>query len=92
MLIEEAEGALWSRAMLTAALLDGPAPELDRIVVAVDPPVTGGAKSDTCGIVVAGVTMSGPPQDWRAVVLEDASVEGLAPCLGAGGDRGDGPA
>ena len=45
--------------------------------MAVDPPVTGHAASDECGIVVAGVYMRGPPQDWRAVVLEDASVQGL---------------
>jgi phage terminase large subunit-like protein len=51
-------------------------PDLDRIVVAVDPPVTGGPKSDSCGIVVVGVRMSGPPQSWQAVVLEDATVKG----------------
>ncbi|MHA1128009.1 MAG: phage terminase large subunit family protein, partial [Alphaproteobacteria bacterium] len=51
-------------------------PDLDRIVVAVDPPVTSGPRSDECGIIVAGVVMQGPPQDWRAYILEDASVHG----------------
>ena len=51
----------------------------DRIVVAVDPPVTAGRAADECGIVVAGVAMKGPPQDWRAEVLADASVAGLSP-------------
>lgn len=75
-LMEEAQGALWTAKMIAACQLEGEMPALDRIVVAVDPPVTGHAKSDTCGIVVAGVTLSGPPQEWRAVVLEDASLKG----------------
>ena len=41
------------------------APEQDRIVVAIDPPVTGRKGSDDCGIVVCGVTMDGPPQDYH---------------------------
>jgi phage terminase large subunit-like protein len=41
--------------------------------------VTGHAGSDACGIVVAGVVMEGPPQDWVAYVLEDASVSGASP-------------
>ncbi len=73
-ILSDVEGALWS-----FKALDGcraAAPELDRIVVAVDPPVTGHAGSDECGIIVAGVLSEGPPQDWRAFVLEDASVRG----------------
>jgi phage terminase large subunit-like protein len=54
-------------------------PDLDRIVVAVDPPVTGHAGSDECGIVVVGVVAKGKPQDWVAYVLEDASVQGVTP-------------
>ena len=48
-------------------------------MVAVDPPVTSGERADECGIVVAGVEMKGPPQDWRAEVIEDGSVAGLSP-------------
>ena len=77
-LLEDAEGALWTSAGLEAARIDA-APAFDRVVVAVDPPVTGGRSSDECGIVVAGVVMQGPPQSWRAVVLEDASVAGASP-------------
>ena len=58
-------------------------PELDRIVVAIDPPVTGHVGSDECGIVVAGVKMSGPPQTWKSVVLEDATVAGASPSVWA---------
>lgn len=75
-LLEDAEGALWTRAMLDAARAEE-AGALDRIVVAVDPPVTGTARSDACGIVVAGIAQGrdGP----RFVVLEDASVEAASP-------------
>lgn len=74
-LLEDVEGALWTTAMLEGCRVNA-APALDRVVVAVDPSVTGGAGSDECGIVVAGVVCEGPPQDWRAYVLEDASVRG----------------
>ena len=52
-LLGEAPGALFTRSRIDAARV-GSAPALDRIVVAVDPPVTSGAGSDGCGIVVAG--------------------------------------
>ena len=77
-LLEETQGALWSLAMLEAAAARE-APELDRIVVAVDPPATGRRDSDMCGIVVAGVRMQGPPKEWVAWVIEDASVSGASP-------------
>ncbi|PTE22994.1 ATP-binding protein [Cereibacter changlensis JA139] len=77
-LLEEAEGALWTAARLEALRLDV-APRLSRVVVAVDPPVTGHGGSDECGIVVVGAVTEGPPQDWRAVVLEDASVAAASP-------------
>jgi len=77
-LLEDAEGALWTTRALEAARLDV-VPPLDRVVVAVDPPVTGKAASDQCGIVVVGAITAGPPQDWRAVVLEDASVAAASP-------------
>lgn len=77
-LLEDAEGALWCTQALEAARVDV-APPLDRIVVAVDPSVTGGESADTCGIVVAGVAAQGPPQEWRAFVLEDASIAAAKP-------------
>ncbi|MFP4405247.1 DNA-packaging protein [Rhodosalinus sp.] len=78
LLLEEAEGALWTAAALGGLQVEH-APELDRIVVAVDPPATGTAKSDACGIVVAGAVTRGDVPDWRAVVLEDASVAAARP-------------
>ena len=74
-LLEDVEGALWTTAMIEAARIDE-LPELDRVVVAVDPAVTSGAASDECGIVVAGVSMRGDPKDWRAYVIEDTTIRG----------------
>jgi phage terminase large subunit-like protein len=79
-MLDDVDGALWTTAALEAARIDEDAlPEFDRIVVAVDPPVSGHAGSDECGIVVAGAVTRGPPGTWRAVVLEDASVQGASP-------------
>ncbi len=76
-LVEDMEGALWPRGALDGARVDA-VPEGARITVAVDPPVTGHAGSDACGIVVVGVVQAGPPKDWRAVVIEDCSVQGVS--------------
>lgn len=77
-MLTEAEGALWSSADLTRCQADD-LPALDRIVVAIDPPGTSHAGSDQCGIVVAGVCMTGSPHEWCAVVLEDASMTEARP-------------
>lgn len=68
-LIEDRPDALWSRAVFRVAD-DAP---LERIVVAVDPPVSGHRRSDACGIVVAGRAGEG------AVVLADLSFAPAAP-------------
>ncbi len=77
-LLDDVEGAMWTSAALESARIDTP-PAFSRIVVAVDPPVTGHAGSDDCGIVVVGAITDGPPADWRAVVIEDASVSAASP-------------
>ena len=77
-MLGEAEGAMWTSAALEAVRIDAP-PEMARVVVAVDPPVTGHDGSDECGIVVAGVVTRGEVSDWRAYVLEDASVRAASP-------------
>jgi len=81
-LIDEEEGALWSLARLEE-MRAGDLPEFDRIVVAVDPPVTGHTGSDECGIVVVGAVTQGAPQNWRAYVLEDATVSASSPTVWA---------
>ncbi len=78
LLLEAVDGAMWSGVQLDG-LRVADVPHLSRIVVAVDPPVTGHKGSDECGIVVVGAFTEGPPQDWRAVVLEDCSVTGASP-------------
>lgn len=76
--VHDVDGALWTWAMLDAAR--GPREMThDRIVVALDPPVTSGTSSDECGIIVAGVSMAGPPSEWRGEVIADASAKGLSP-------------
>ncbi len=77
-LLEDSEGALWSSALLEAYRVNL-CPAVDRIVVAVDPPAGSKTGADECGIVVVGVQSKGPPQDWKAVVLEDATVQGATP-------------
>ena len=81
-LLEDAEGALWTSSMLeNMRIKEGE--DFNRIVVAVDPPVTGHKGSDQCGIVVVGARTEGKPEDWRAVVLKDASVSAASPAAWA---------
>jgi len=72
-LIEDREDALWSRTALENARLDTP-PQLQRIVVAVDPPASSHKASDACGIVAAGLDAGG-----MAIVLADASIKAARP-------------
>lgn len=72
-LIDELKGTLWQRAWIEATRCLS-VPELRRVVVGVDPPVTTGEKADACGIVVAGLA-----DDGRGFVLADETVQGLAP-------------
>jgi phage terminase large subunit-like protein len=77
-LVDGVDGALWQEPALVGAQINGE-PDCDRIVVAIDPPVTGHAGSDECGIIVAGVKMAANPQDWTAYVLADYTVQGTSP-------------
>ncbi len=69
-IVEDVEGALWTWSLIEAARISA-APEMDRVVVAVDPPA--GRKGDACGIVVAGRA------GQSAYVLADWSVQGATP-------------
>jgi len=71
-LLEDAEGALWTRSLLEDARISpDKQPPYYRIVVAIDPAVTSGENSDMTGIVVAGAT-----PDGHYYVLEDATMRG----------------
>jgi predicted phage terminase large subunit-like protein len=69
-LLEDSEGALWTRALIEEARVEK-SPPCYRIVVAIDPAVTSGEDSDMTGIVVAGATPDG--HYW---ILEDATMKG----------------
>ncbi len=81
-LVRGHEGAFWTPALLDAGRVNE-APDLDRVVVAVDPPVTASHAADECGIVVAGVSQQGDPGDWKVYVLADCTVKGLGPAAWA---------
>ncbi|MEM6603124.1 MAG: terminase family protein [Pseudomonadota bacterium] len=82
-LMEGYDAALWNRADLDRQRI---APEkrpehFERIVVAVDPPVSNHEGSDECGIIVAG---SKPFEKdgqitYKSYVLADYSVRGMSP-------------
>lgn len=72
-LIEDRAGALWTRAMLEAGRVER-APRLKRVVVALDPPASSGARADACGIVCCGLG-----EDERLYVLDDATLERARP-------------
>lgn len=65
--LDDVPGALWSRRCLDDYRVRV-APDLARIVVAIDPPATSGEEANEAGIVVAGVDDNG-----IAYVLEDWS-------------------
>jgi len=69
-------GALFNQALIDAARVQS-APELERIVIAVDPPLTSDSGSDECGIMAVG--RGGPPQGSNVngshgYVLKDHSL------------------
>jgi phage terminase large subunit-like protein len=72
-LLEDRPDALFPRAVIEACRVRT-APELRRIVVAVDPPASSGPHADACGIIVAGLG-----GDGRAYVLADRTVEQARP-------------
>lgn len=72
-LIEDRQDALWQRQQLD--LLRVPdAPDLERIVVAIDPPASSTKRADACGIVVAGLCAKG-----LAYVLKDGTLREVRP-------------
>ncbi|MEO0674656.1 MAG: terminase family protein [Pseudomonadota bacterium] len=75
-IIDDLEGALWTWKLIEAARISA-APELDRIVVAIDPPAGAGPDADECGIIVAGLATVADVK--TGFVLADRSVGGLSP-------------
>ena len=69
--LDDPEGALWKRSMIDDHRHVGKLPDLKRIVIGVDPAVTGNASSDETGIVAVGRDALG-----HLYVLGDYSVRG----------------
>jgi len=67
-LLTDTAGALWTPTLLEKARADYSESPLTRIVVAIDPAVTSGQKSDETGIIVAGLNDRG-----HGVILSDLS-------------------
>ena len=92
-------GALWRQDQIDLYRVDD-APDLKRILVAVDPAVTNTEESDDHGIVVAGVddeqgyvledaSMAGSPVEWarRAIAMYDKyAADGIVVEVNQGGD------
>jgi phage terminase large subunit-like protein len=79
-LIEDIEGALWSRDLIERQRVPS-VPDMKRIVIGVDPPVSD--HGDACGIITVGLGADG-----KAYVLADHSVSGASPERWAGAVAG----
>lgn len=90
-ILDDLPGALWARDMIEGARVSQ-APELVRVVVAVDPSGTSGGTGDDVGIVVAGKgedgrvyvladrTLNASPAEWSAAAVKAYHAFG-ADCL-----------
>ena len=71
-LIEDVDGALWTRDVIERSRHNGALPRWARVVVGVDPPAS--AAGDACGIVVCALG-----EDGIAYVLADCTMERARP-------------
>lgn len=83
-LLEDVEGALWGRAQIEELRTEpGRQPQMERVVVAVDPNVTSGEAANAGGVVVCGrgtdghgyvlgdyTTLSGGPRQWARSAVQ----------------------
>lgn len=100
-LLEEAEGALWSRNNIETCRHVGTLPALTRIVTAIDPAVTAKENSAETGIVSAGLGTDGiiylladdsgrfSPNDWASKALERYRVLRADRIIAEGNQGGD---
>lgn len=73
--LEDMPGALFTRALIETARGEAP-DDYDKIIVAIDPPITSQSRSDACGIIVAGLKRGRPD---HAYILKDGTVQGISP-------------
>lgn len=74
-ILEDITGALWNRESLDKNRRPE-APDLQRIVVAIDPAVTSGEGSDETGIIAVGIYKDPDDGSQHAYVLADRSMKG----------------
>jgi phage terminase large subunit-like protein len=96
--LDDAEGMLWNRAIIGKARINE-APNLTRIIVAIDPAVTANMQSDETGLIVVGKDKEGfgyvledlsgkySPNHW-AKVATDAALRWNADCIVAEKNQG----
>ena len=96
--LDDADGMLWNRAIIGKARIDE-APNLTRIIVAIDPAVTANMQSDETGLIVVGKDSEGfgyvledlsgkySPNHW-AKVANDAALRWNADCIVAEKNQG----
>jgi phage terminase large subunit-like protein len=96
--LDDAEGMLWNRPIIDRSRMPT-APELQRIVVAIDPAVTANMDSDETGIIVCGKDKAGygyvledlsgkySPNQWGAIAVK-AREKWNADCIVAEKNQG----
>lgn len=77
-LLEDVEGALWTRAMIDVGRVEFQ-PPMSRIVVAVDPNTTSGEAANDAGVIVVGKGQ----RDRHGYVLDDRTVVRGGPAVWA---------
>lgn len=73
--IDDPEGAIWTRSDIERARNLAIPENFDRIIVAVDPPSSSGTNADACGVIVAASFGNG----HHAAILADYSSQGQNP-------------
>ena len=102
LLLEQAEGALWSREMLEHTRRQADQiPEFSRIVVAIDPAVSSDEDSDETGIVAGGLGVDGhgyiltdhsgrfTPNEWAQRAINEYDLRSGDRIVGEANNGGD---
>jgi phage terminase large subunit-like protein len=96
--LDDADGMLWNRAIIGKSRIDE-APNLNRIIVSIDPAVTANMNSDETGLIVVGKDSEGfgyvledlsgkySPNHW-AKIANDAALRWNADCIVAEKNQG----
>ena len=90
-ILDDVEGALWTQEMIEEAHIKE-LPEMQRIVIAIDPAVTSNKSSDETGIIVCGLGIDGKgyivddlsgrysPDAWARITPPPAKITGRLAC------------